>query len=104
MTMTENDKLRAVMRSHVADLRRCADILDKQGVMQSTRGPWEQWQSDAMNTTDAMEQLKVQGIEGAVATVGQVSVEPGGTNVIPGRVVLSVDARAPDAEREIEAH
>ena len=39
------------------------------------------------------------GIEGAVATVGQVSVEPGGTNVIPGRVVLSVDARAPDVER-----
>jgi acetylornithine deacetylase/succinyl-diaminopimelate desuccinylase-like protein len=38
------------------------------------------------------------GIEGAVATVGQVSVEPGGTNVIPGRVVLSVDARAPDTE------
>jgi allantoate deiminase len=38
-------------------------------------------------------------IEGAVATVGQVAVEPGGTNVIPGRVVLSVDARAPDAER-----
>ena len=39
------------------------------------------------------------GIEGAVATVGQVTVEPGGTNVIPGRVVLSVDARAPDAGR-----
>jgi allantoate deiminase len=39
------------------------------------------------------------GIEGAVATVGRVAVEPGGTNVIPGRVVLSVDARAPDAER-----
>jgi len=39
------------------------------------------------------------GIEGAVATVGQVTVEPGGTNVIPGLVVLSVDARAPDAER-----
>ena len=39
------------------------------------------------------------GIEGAVATVGQLSVEPGGTNVIPGRVVVSVDARAPDAER-----
>jgi acetylornithine deacetylase/succinyl-diaminopimelate desuccinylase-like protein len=39
------------------------------------------------------------GIDGAVATVGQVAVEPGGTNVIPGRVVLSVDARAPDAER-----
>ncbi|NUT56579.1 MAG: Zn-dependent hydrolase [Thermoleophilia bacterium] len=39
------------------------------------------------------------GIEGAVATIGQVTVEPGGTNVIPGRVVLSVDARAPDADR-----
>jgi acetylornithine deacetylase/succinyl-diaminopimelate desuccinylase-like protein len=39
------------------------------------------------------------GIEGAVATVGQVTVEPGGTNVIPGRVVISVDARAPDADR-----
>jgi acetylornithine deacetylase/succinyl-diaminopimelate desuccinylase-like protein len=39
------------------------------------------------------------GIEGAVATVGQVTVDPGGTNVIPGRVVVSVDARAPDAER-----
>ena len=39
------------------------------------------------------------GIEGAVATVGQVTVEPGGTNVIPGRVALSVDARAPDGER-----
>ena len=40
-----------------------------------------------------------QGIEGAVATVGRLSVEPGGTNVIPGRVGLTVDARAPDAER-----
>ncbi|HWL33996.1 MAG TPA: Zn-dependent hydrolase [Gaiellaceae bacterium] len=39
------------------------------------------------------------GIDGAVATVGQLTVEPGGTNVIPGRVVISVDARAPDAER-----
>jgi acetylornithine deacetylase/succinyl-diaminopimelate desuccinylase-like protein len=36
-------------------------------------------------------------IEGAVATVGQLAVEPGGTNVIPGRVRFSVDARAPDA-------
>jgi allantoate deiminase len=38
-------------------------------------------------------------IEGAVATVGQMTVEPGGTNVIPGRVDLSVDARAPDTGR-----
>ena len=39
------------------------------------------------------------GIDGAVATIGRVEVEPGGTNVIPGRVVVSVDARAPDADR-----
>jgi acetylornithine deacetylase/succinyl-diaminopimelate desuccinylase-like protein len=38
-------------------------------------------------------------INGAVATVGQLDVEPGATNVIPGRVRLSVDARAPDLPR-----
>jgi acetylornithine deacetylase/succinyl-diaminopimelate desuccinylase-like protein len=38
-------------------------------------------------------------IEGAVATIGQVDVEPGGANVIPSRVRLSLDVRAPDAER-----
>jgi acetylornithine deacetylase/succinyl-diaminopimelate desuccinylase-like protein len=38
-------------------------------------------------------------IEGAVATVGRVEVEPGGINVIPGRVRVTVDARAPDDER-----
>ena len=37
-------------------------------------------------------------LEGAVATVGRVEVEPGGVNVIPGRVRLSVDARAPSDE------
>ncbi len=38
-------------------------------------------------------------IEGAVATVGQIEVEPGGSNVIPSRARISVDARAPDSER-----
>ncbi|CAN5194206.1 allantoate amidohydrolase [soil metagenome] len=38
-------------------------------------------------------------IEGGVATVGQLAVEPGGSNVIPERVRISVDARAPDARR-----
>ena len=38
-------------------------------------------------------------IEGAVATVGRVEVEPGFANVIAGRVSVSVDARAPDRER-----
>jgi acetylornithine deacetylase/succinyl-diaminopimelate desuccinylase-like protein len=39
------------------------------------------------------------GIDGAVATVGQLGVEPGAANVVPGRVRLLVDARAPDQER-----
>jgi acetylornithine deacetylase/succinyl-diaminopimelate desuccinylase-like protein len=38
-------------------------------------------------------------VEGAVATIGQLDVEPGGANVIPSRVRLSLDVRAPDAER-----
>ena len=38
-------------------------------------------------------------IPGAVATVGKVEVEPGGANVIPSRVRLSLDVRAPDVER-----
>jgi acetylornithine deacetylase/succinyl-diaminopimelate desuccinylase-like protein len=38
-------------------------------------------------------------IEDAVATVGELEVEPGAVNVIPSRVRLGVDARAPDAER-----
>jgi len=38
-------------------------------------------------------------IPDAVFTVGQLSVEPGGVNVIPAAVTFSVDARAPDRER-----
>jgi acetylornithine deacetylase/succinyl-diaminopimelate desuccinylase-like protein len=38
-------------------------------------------------------------LPGAVATIGQVEVEPGGANVIPSRVRLSLDVRAPEAER-----
>lgn len=38
-------------------------------------------------------------IEDAVFTVGQIEAEPGGINVIPGRVRFSVDIRAPDQER-----
>jgi len=34
--------------------------------------------------------------EGAVATVGRLAVEPGAANVIPDRVSLIVDARAPE--------
>ena len=33
------------------------------------------------------------------STVGQIEAEPGGINVIPGRVRYSVDVRAPDQER-----
>lgn len=35
--------------------------------------------------------------DGAVATVGALEVEDGATNVVPGRVTVSVDARAPTA-------
>lgn len=38
-------------------------------------------------------------IPDAVATVGQLAVEPGGVNVIPERVRMSIDARAPDEGR-----
>ncbi|MBM2822672.1 MAG: hypothetical protein HW413_1418 [Thermoleophilia bacterium] len=38
-------------------------------------------------------------IEGAVATVGKLTIEPGAENVVPGRVRLLVDARAPDSDR-----
>ncbi|HEX9067475.1 MAG TPA: allantoate amidohydrolase [Ktedonobacterales bacterium] len=37
-----------------------------------------------------------QGAEGLVATVGQLSVYPGASNVIPGQVTLSLDVRHPD--------
>ena len=36
--------------------------------------------------------------DGAVATVGRLAVEPGAANVIPARVSLIVDARAPEEE------
>ncbi|MEO6912520.1 MAG: M20 family metallo-hydrolase [Candidatus Baltobacteraceae bacterium] len=34
-----------------------------------------------------------------VVTVGRLLVEPNGTNVIPGRVIFSIDARSPDEPR-----
>lgn len=38
---------------------------------------------------------------GAIATVGQLTVEPGAVNVVPGRAVFSLDLRAAtDAERD----
>jgi acetylornithine deacetylase/succinyl-diaminopimelate desuccinylase-like protein len=58
--------------------------------------------SDAL-VTAASEILRIRDvattIEGAVATVGTLEIEPGGVNVVPGRVRLVVDARAPDDER-----
>jgi acetylornithine deacetylase/succinyl-diaminopimelate desuccinylase-like protein len=37
--------------------------------------------------------------DGAVATVGAVDVKPNAINVVPGRVTVAVDARAPSAEQ-----
>jgi acetylornithine deacetylase/succinyl-diaminopimelate desuccinylase-like protein len=44
--------------------------------------------------------LRVEGaaVRGSVATVGRLEVEPGAENVVPGRVTVSVDARAPTVE------
>jgi acetylornithine deacetylase/succinyl-diaminopimelate desuccinylase-like protein len=58
--------------------------------------------SDAL--VDAAEAIlrvreQARAISGAVATVGQIDVEPGGANVVPGRARISIDARAPDAAR-----
>ena len=39
------------------------------------------------------------GIQEAAATVGQIEVSPGGANVIPDRVRMSLDVRAPDVAR-----
>jgi allantoate deiminase len=38
-------------------------------------------------------------VEDGVATIGIVEVEPGGANVIPSRVRMSLDVRAPDRDR-----
>lgn len=38
-------------------------------------------------------------VEEGVATIGILEVEPGGANVIPARVRMSLDVRAPDRER-----
>jgi allantoate deiminase len=41
--------------------------------------------------------------EGVVATVGELVVEPCAANVIPGRVTLSIDVRAPTDDARLEA-
>jgi hydantoinase/carbamoylase family amidase len=44
----------------------------------------------------ALRQLALDAAGGAVATAGRVDVEPGVTNVIPGRARVRVELRAPD--------
>lgn len=51
----------------------------------------------AARLVSGVEEL-ARGVEGAVGTVGRLSVEPNVINTIPGRVVLSVDLRHPDRE------
>ncbi|MEO9174550.1 MAG: M20/M25/M40 family metallo-hydrolase, partial [Gaiellales bacterium] len=41
--------------------------------------------------------------QGVVATVGELVVEPGAANVIPGRVTLAIDLRADDDATRLEA-
>jgi hydantoinase/carbamoylase family amidase len=49
----------------------------------------------------AVRELALQHKDRAVGTVGRLSVHPGATNVIPGRVDLSVEVRSPD-EHELD--
>jgi hydantoinase/carbamoylase family amidase len=44
-------------------------------------------------------QVREAARDGALATVGTVEVEPGAVNVVPARVTVSVDVRAPTAEQ-----
>lgn len=42
-----------------------------------------------------------QAIPGLVATIGQITVQPGASNVIPGQAVLTLDVRHPDDTERI---
>jgi allantoate deiminase len=63
--------------------------------------PMEGREDALVSAARAIERIgeAARAIPEAVATVGQIDVEPGGANVIPSRARISVDARAPDAER-----
>jgi len=50
----------------------------------------------AAELVGAVRELALQHKDRAVGTVGRLSVHPGATNVIPGRVDLSVEVRSPD--------
>jgi hydantoinase/carbamoylase family amidase len=55
----------------------------------------------AAELVEAVRDLALQHKDRAVGTVGRLSVQPGATNVIPGRVDLSVEVRSPD-EHELD--
>jgi hydantoinase/carbamoylase family amidase len=47
-------------------------------------------------------EARARDAEDTVATIGRISVEPGGTNVIPARAIFSLDVRSP-VESRIDA-
>ena len=49
--------------------------------------------------TERVHQIAMSHQPGAVGTVGQVKVYPNSRNVIPGRVVFTVDIRSPDQSK-----
>jgi hydantoinase/carbamoylase family amidase len=55
----------------------------------------------AAELVGAVRDLALQHKDRAVGTVGRLRVQPGATNVIPGRVDLSVEVRSPD-EHELD--
>lgn len=57
--------------------------------------PWERRRDALVGAAEAVVAVERIGRgRGVIATVGRLSVEPGGVNVIPGRAVFSLDLRA----------
>jgi len=50
----------------------------------------------AAQLTLELERLAIEAAGGSVATVGEMTLDPGAINIIPGRARLSLDVRAPD--------
>jgi allantoate deiminase len=61
--------------------------------------PMEERADALVNAAEFVLRVREAARDGAVATVGALEVEPGAVNVVPARVTVSVDARAPTAEQ-----
>ncbi|WP_336603869.1 allantoate amidohydrolase [Agromyces seonyuensis] len=98
--LEDSDQPLAVVTS-IAAARRFA--LDFHGVAAHAGGTPYDRRRDALlgAAAFALEVERIGRATGVIATVGRFHAHPGGVNVIPGRVELSLDVRAPaDVERD----